>query len=86
MSNKPDQNAVERQRWGGPSPTAGQDTRTPAQLKVIADVDAQARGIIERSIYAGANTNALSWPTTPCACCAKPGCWTGGGRDVPDHR
>jgi len=58
MSNKPDQNAVERQRWGGPSPTAGQDTRTPAQLKVIADVDAQARGIIERSIYAGANTNA----------------------------
>jgi hypothetical protein len=53
-----DFNEIERQRWGGPSPAAGQDTRTDAQKTVIARVDAEARKIIEQSIYTGGRTNA----------------------------
>lgn len=30
---QPDQNATERQRWGGPSPWAGKDSRTDAQKR-----------------------------------------------------
>lgn len=40
--------AAERQRWGGPSPWAGKDSRTEAQKRRLAP-----EAVIEAGLYAG---------------------------------
>ena len=46
----PDQNDIERQRWGGPSPWAGKDSRTDAQKRVARENLATAESLISTAL------------------------------------